>query len=104
MTQPIFDFGRIRSNVRITEAQKEEMLGGYLKAVQQAFRETSDALVATEKNRDYRERVQALRSAAQQAVDLSRVRYQVGSLVILRCRRATPACSMPDRAGAGAVE
>jgi multidrug efflux system outer membrane protein len=79
MTQPIFDYGRIRSTVRLTEAQKEEMVASYLKAVQEAFREVSDALVATEKNREYRERVEALREAAQQATNLSTIRYQGGA-------------------------
>lgn len=79
MTQPIFDYRRIRSTVRLTEAQKEEMIASYLKAVQEAFREVSDALVATEKNREYRVRVEALREAARQASNLSSIRYQGGA-------------------------
>lgn len=78
LTQPIFDFGRIRGNIRLTEAQKEEMIASYQQSVQQGFREVSDALIAIQKNREYRERQQALENAARQASQLSRVRYQGG--------------------------
>ena len=79
LTEPIFDFGRIRSNVKLTEAQKDELVLTYRQTIQQAFREVSDALVAIERNREYRERQQALRTAAQNASDLSNVRYQGGA-------------------------
>lgn len=78
LTQPIFDFGRIRGNIRLTEAQKEELIASYQQSVQQGFREVSDALIAIQKNREFRERQQALESAARQASQLSRVRYQGG--------------------------
>ncbi len=79
MTQPIFDFGRIRSTVRLTEAQKQEMVATYQQTVQQAFRDVSDALIAIQKNREYRERQQALAVAARGAADLSNIRYQGGA-------------------------
>lgn len=78
LTTPIFDAGRIRSNIRLTEAQKEELIASYRQAVQQSFREVSDALVATRKIREYRERQQALEAAARQAAELSKVRYKGG--------------------------
>lgn len=79
VSQPLFDLRRIRNNVRLTEAQKEEMIATYIQAIQQAFREVSDSLIANEKNHEYRERQQALRAAAQQANDLSTIRYQGGA-------------------------
>lgn len=79
LTQPIFEFGRLRSNVRLTETQKEELVLRYRQAVQQAFREVSDALVSVRKNREYRERQQSLQSAARNASELSAVRYKGGS-------------------------
>ncbi|BDC47966.1 RND transporter [Bryobacterales bacterium F-183] len=78
LTQPIFNFGRIRNNIRLTEAQKEELIATYQQSVQQGFREVSDALIAIQKNREYRERQQALENAARQATELSRVRYKGG--------------------------
>jgi outer membrane protein, multidrug efflux system len=79
LTQPIFDFGRIRSNVRLTEAQKEEMVLAYRQTIQQAFRDVSDALTAVQKNREYRERQEALATAARGAADLSNIRYKGGA-------------------------
>lgn len=79
MTQPIFDFGRIRSNVRLTKAQKEELVATYRQSIQQAFREVSDALVAIRKNREYRERQHALQAAAQRAASLADMRYKGGA-------------------------
>ncbi|MBC7945585.1 MAG: efflux transporter outer membrane subunit [Burkholderiales bacterium] len=79
LTQPIFEFGRLRSNVRLTEAQKQELVLTYRQAVQQAFREVSDALVSVRKNREYRERQQSLQAAARSAADLSAVRYKGGA-------------------------
>lgn len=45
ITQPIFTAGRIKSNVRFTEAQQQIALIEYEKTIQTAFREVSDALV-----------------------------------------------------------
>ena len=79
MTAPIFDFGRIRSTVRLTEAQREELIAAYRQSVQQAFREVSDALIASQKNREFRERQQALLQAARSAADLANLRYKGGA-------------------------
>lgn len=79
MTAPIFDFGRIRSGVRLSEAQKEEMVLTYRQSVQQAFREVSDSLVAVQKNREYRERQAALTNSASEAAKLADIRYKGGA-------------------------
>lgn len=78
LTQSIFEFGRIRSGVRLSEARKEELAATYRQAVQQAFREVSDALVASGKSRESRERQFALREAASRAAALSDIRYRGG--------------------------
>src|SRR5207253_2526943 len=49
LTEPIFDAGRIRSTVRLAEAQQQEAVLVYQQTIQQAFREVSDALVAYRK-------------------------------------------------------
>jgi multidrug efflux system outer membrane protein len=38
LAQPIFNAGRIKANVRLTEAQAEQLVHGYRQTVQQAFR------------------------------------------------------------------
>ena len=60
LLQPIFEGGRIRSQVKLTEAQKQEALLIYQQTIQQAFREVSDALVAYRKNREFREQQELL--------------------------------------------
>ena len=78
LVQPIFTGGKIRSNVRLTEAQKEEAVLTYQQSIQQAFREVSDSLVAYRKNQEFRKQQELLTAAAQDATRLSSVRYEGG--------------------------
>ncbi len=78
LTQPIFTAGKIRSNVRLTEAQKEEAVLIYQQSIQQAFREVSDSLVAYRKNQEFRQQQELLSAAAEDATRLASVRYQGG--------------------------
>lgn len=77
-TQPIFNAGSLRANVRLAEAQHEQMLLGYEQTIQQAFREVSDALIAYGKYRDYRGHQELVTAAARDAANLSEVRYRGG--------------------------
>jgi outer membrane protein, multidrug efflux system len=78
LLQPIFTGGRIRSNVRLTEAQEQEAVLVYQQSIQQAFREVSDSLVAYRKDQEFRAQQQLVTTAAQDATRLSSVRYQGG--------------------------
>ena len=78
MAQPIFTAGKIRSGVRLTEAQKEESVLSYQRSIQQAFREVSDSLVAYGKNREFREQQALLTNAAADATRLANSRYRGG--------------------------
>jgi len=78
LAQPIFTAGRLRSNVRLTEAQKEEAVLTYQQSIQQAFREVSDSLVAYRKNQEFRQQQELLTGAAQDATRLSDIRYRGG--------------------------
>jgi len=79
LTQPIFEGGRIRSNVRLSEARKQEMVLTYQKTIQQAFRGVSDSLVGYQKSHEYRQHQQELVLAAQDAARLSELRYRGGA-------------------------
>ena len=79
LTQPIFEGGRLRNNVRLTEAQKKEAVLVYQQTIQQAFREVSDSLVAYRKNQEFRAQQELLTNSAQDAAHLSDVRYQGGA-------------------------
>lgn len=78
LAQPIFNAGKIRSNVNLTEAQEQELVLTYQQTIQQAFREVSDSLVAYRKNQEFREQQALLAGAAQDATRLANVRYNGG--------------------------
>jgi outer membrane protein, multidrug efflux system len=78
LTQPIFEGGRIRSGVRLSEAQQQETLLIYQQAIQQGFRDVSDSLVAYRKNQDFRQQQALLTAAALDATRLANVRYAGG--------------------------
>jgi multidrug efflux system outer membrane protein len=78
LLQPIFTAGKIRSNVRLTEAQQQEAVLVYRQAIQQAFREVSDSLIAYQKNQEFRQQEELLTSAAQDATRLANSRYRGG--------------------------
>src|SRR5882724_8102602 len=71
LAQPIFAGGRIRSNVRSSEARQQEAALVYQQTIQQAFRGVSDALVEYRKDREFREQQQQLALSAQDAAQLS---------------------------------
>jgi multidrug efflux system outer membrane protein len=79
LTQPIFEGGRLRNNVRLSEAQKKEAVLVYQQTIQQAFREVSDSLVAYRKNQEFRAQQELLTNSAQDAAHLSDIRYQGGA-------------------------
>jgi outer membrane protein, multidrug efflux system len=78
LLQPVFTAGKIRSNVRLTEAQEQELVLRYQQSIQTAFREVSDSLVAYRKNQEFRYQQELLTGAAQDATHLADVRYRGG--------------------------
>ena len=78
LAQPIFTAGRLRSNVRLAEAQHQEAVLFYQETIQGAFRDVSDALIAYRKTQEFREQEQLLVNSAQDAARLSHMRYSGG--------------------------
>lgn len=78
LTQPIFTAGRIRSGVRLAEAQQQEAVLSYQQTIQQSFREVSDALIGYRKLREFREQQELLTASAKDAARLSNIRYKGG--------------------------
>ena len=76
--QPIFQGGRLRSNVRLSEARQREAALVYQQTIQQAFREVSDSLIAYQKNQEFRKQQELLTAAAEDATRLSNMRYEGG--------------------------
>jgi multidrug efflux system outer membrane protein len=78
-SQPIFQGGRLKSGVRLAEAQRDQLLLTYQQSIQGAFRDVSNALVAYRKNREFRIQEEHLLEAAQDAARLSEVRFKAGT-------------------------
>jgi multidrug efflux system outer membrane protein len=79
LTQPIFEGGRLRSNLRLSEAQQQQELLTYESVIQEAFREVSDSLIAYQKDREFGEQQSLLTTAAEGAARLSDIRYRGGT-------------------------
>ena len=79
LAQPLFEGGKLRGQLRLSEATKQEMVLSYQKTIAGAFRDVSNALIALNKQRAYREQQEKLVVAAQDATRLARMRYQGGS-------------------------
>jgi multidrug efflux system outer membrane protein len=78
-TQPIFEGGRLKNGVRLSQAQKQQMLLTYQQSIQGAFRDVSNALVAYRKDREFRIQQEHLLASAQDAAQLSNQRFNAGT-------------------------
>ncbi|WP_263359956.1 efflux transporter outer membrane subunit [Acidicapsa ligni] len=79
LTQPLFEGGRLRGQLTLSQRQKDEMVANYLKTIYTAFRDVSNALIAARKQRDAREQQELLVAAAEDATRLARARYASGA-------------------------
>jgi outer membrane protein, multidrug efflux system len=79
LAQPLFAGGKLRGQLRLSQQTEKEMVLNYQKTIAGAFRDVSNALIAVNKQRNYREQQQLLVDSAQDATRLARVRYQGGA-------------------------
>jgi len=79
LLQQIYNAGKLKAAVRLSEAQKLELVYTYRQTIQQAFREVADALVAYQKLRILRGQLTQLVAATQDAARLSDIRYRGGA-------------------------
>jgi outer membrane protein, multidrug efflux system len=79
LTQPIFEGGRLKSGVRLAEAQRDQLVLTYQQTIQGAFRDVSDALIAYRKYREFRIQQQHLVDSAEDAAHLSEIRFKAGT-------------------------
>jgi NodT family efflux transporter outer membrane factor (OMF) lipoprotein len=78
VAQPIFTAGRLKSNVKLTEALQQSALIQYEKTIQTAFSEVSNALIAHQRVRESRIQQELLVAALQDRTQLAYVRYRGG--------------------------
>ncbi len=79
LTQPLFEGGKLRGQLQLSQETQKEMVINYQKTIAGAFRDVSNALIALNKQRAYREQQEKLVEAAKDATRLARIRYQGGS-------------------------
>lgn len=75
---PLFDGGRLRAQVRASDARREQALAGYEKAVLTAFAEVEDQLAALAELGRQGLEAEAQRQALQEAVRVASKRYREG--------------------------
>src|SRR5437773_5879781 len=78
ITQPIFTAGRIKSGVRLAQAQQQAALAQYEKAIESAFTEVSNAQIAHAKLRESRVQQESLVTALRDRTRPAYVRYEGG--------------------------
>jgi multidrug efflux system outer membrane protein len=83
VSQPIFTGGALRGNLHLAESQHEQALIAYKQAIQRAFGDVSDALIAYQKFHDVRVQQEQLVADLQETVRLSITRYQGGTTTYL---------------------
>ncbi len=79
LTQPLFEGGKLRGQLQLSEQTKKEMVLNYQKTIISAFRDVSNALIAVNKQSAAREQQEKLVAAAADAARLAQMRYQAGS-------------------------
>jgi multidrug efflux system outer membrane protein len=78
VAQPIFTGGRLKSNVRFSQAERDLFLNNYQRTVETAFREVSDSLVARRKVQEVRVQREFLVRTLGDRVRLAYLRYNGG--------------------------
>jgi NodT family efflux transporter outer membrane factor (OMF) lipoprotein len=78
ITQPLFTAGRLKSNVRLAEAEQQIALVQYEKTIQTAFREVSVALISYRKTKEIKTEQELLVTTLQDRSRLAYLRYRGG--------------------------
>ena len=80
---PLFNGGRLRNNLNLTEVRRDIAVANYEKTVQGAFRDVSDALVARQSLAGQLAIAQNARAAQSERARLSQLRYDHGAAAFL---------------------
>jgi outer membrane protein, multidrug efflux system len=78
ITQPIFEGGRLRGNLRYAESQQRQYLIAYKQSIQLAFRDVSDALIGYQKYYEVRKAQENTVQDLSDSVATSLKRYRGG--------------------------
>ena len=83
VTQPIFTGGALRGNLKLAESQHQQALISYREAIQHAFGDVSNALIAYQKFHQVRVRQEESVADLRESVRLSDMRYKGGTTTYL---------------------
>jgi len=78
VSQPIFTGGALKGNLRFAESQQQQALISYKQAIQLAFRDVSDALIAYQKYYEVRKAQENTVQDLSDSVGTSLKRYRGG--------------------------
>jgi NodT family efflux transporter outer membrane factor (OMF) lipoprotein len=78
LTWNVFDYGRIRNNVRLQDARLQQSIENFQNSVLQAAREIDDAAIGVVKTREQQSMLSESVSAAERSLELANRRYQEG--------------------------
>lgn len=80
LTQPIFNAGRIRAQIDISEASQQETLINYQRVILDALIDADTALGALQQSRQQYQLQQAATAEAELAFELAQARYRAGAI------------------------
>jgi multidrug efflux system outer membrane protein len=83
LTQPVFEGGKLRSNLKLAKATDQELIDTYQQTIAGALRDVSNALAAYRKTREYRDEQEKLVAAASDSVRLAEMLYHAGATSFL---------------------
>jgi len=83
VAQPIFTGGALKGNLNLAKSENQQALTAYRQAIQRAFGDVSDALIAYEKLHQVRLRQEDSVADLRESVRLSNMRYSGGTTTFL---------------------
>ncbi len=83
LAQQITEGGRLRGNIRLNEAERDQLVADYAETVLQAFREIETALAAEQYYVDQQRHLSTAATEAERAQELSLSQYQRGLVDII---------------------
>jgi NodT family efflux transporter outer membrane factor (OMF) lipoprotein len=83
LTQTIFDNGALRGRVQLSQAQAEELVVEYRRAIVTALSDTEDALVALRETTEQEALRQEAASRAQRAADIAEAQLRAGTINLI---------------------
>jgi outer membrane protein, multidrug efflux system len=84
VAQPIFEGGALRSQLKLSRAQYQETVLAYQQTVQNALEQVSNSLIASQKDRQFREQQELLVQATERSDRLSLILYKQGGASYLQ--------------------